>query len=140
MIPMGEEVKLAFDFARSLSQQLITLSTAIIAVTVTFARDLKIGSSGAAKHLIRVSWTLYLISILCGVWSLMALTGNLAPAQGTAVLNLQGLNIRIPAGLQVISFLLATIMLILQAVWRQPASDSLIERHKMERLDEPPPG
>lgn len=131
---MNDEAKLAFDFAKTLSQQLITLSTAIIGVTVTFTKELKIGSSGVSKKLIRVSWVLYLISIVCGIWHLMALTGNLAPAEGPPVLDLRGLNVRLPAILEVISFLLATVMLILQAVWRQPPSNSLIERYKEEQI------
>ncbi|HEY9007886.1 MAG TPA: hypothetical protein VIM75_17220 [Ohtaekwangia sp.] len=78
---MEETQKKAFDFAADLTKQLITLSTAIITLTVTFSKDIigKIDSSN--RYLLLLSWVFFIISILLGLLTLMALTGNLDPIE-----------------------------------------------------------
>ncbi len=78
---MEETQKKAFDFAADLTKQLITLSTAIITLTVTFSKDIigKIDSSN--RYLLLLSWIFFIISILLGLLTLMALTGNLDPIE-----------------------------------------------------------
>src|SRR5215468_10416340 len=65
----------AFDFAADATKQILTLSTGILALTITFAKDI-LGAPGHWSRLLGWSWILYLISILCGVWTLLALTGS----------------------------------------------------------------
>lgn len=74
-----EHQKKAFDFAVDLTKQLITLSTAIITLTVTFSKDIIGAVDNANRYLLLVSWIFFLVSILLGLLSLMALTGNLDP-------------------------------------------------------------
>lgn len=74
-----EHQKKAFDFAVDLTKQLITLSTAIITLTVTFSKDIIGMVDNANRYLLLLSWIFFLVSILLGLLSLMALTGNLDP-------------------------------------------------------------
>ena len=76
---MEENQKKAFDFAVDLTKQLITLSTAIITLTVTFSKDILGGVDDSNKYLLLTSWIFFIISIFLGVLTLMALTGNLDP-------------------------------------------------------------
>lgn len=76
---MEENQKKAFDYAVDLTKQLITLSTAIITLTVTFSKDIIGVIDNSNKYLLLFSWIVFIISILLGVLTLMALTGNLDP-------------------------------------------------------------
>lgn len=110
---MTEQIKLAFEFASDLSKQLITLSTAILALTITFTKDI-LGVKGKPIHLLLISWIFYLVSIFFGIWSLMALTGTLVPvdnADSNEVTEL-GFNVRLPAALQILTFILSTALII----------------------------
>lgn len=77
---LEETQKKAFDFAVDLTKQLITLSTAIITLTVTFSKDIIGGIVNSTnRYLLLFSWIFFIISILLGLLTLMALTGNLDP-------------------------------------------------------------
>jgi hypothetical protein len=76
---MDEQVKLGFEFAKALGEQLITLSTGILALSITFTKDLVSRVPPRAALVLGFSWLLYVASILCGLDHLMALTGQLAP-------------------------------------------------------------
>ena len=76
---MEENQKKAFDFAADLTKQLITLSTAVITLSVTFSKDIIGISKGWRLYLLIGIWGLYFLSILFGLLTLMSLTGNLDP-------------------------------------------------------------
>lgn len=65
--------ELSFQFAKEIATQLITLSSALIGVSVTFLKDFR---SDRLTPL-RISWGLYIATIICGIWTLMTLTGTL---------------------------------------------------------------
>jgi hypothetical protein len=100
----------AFEFCSDLTKQLLTLSTAIIAITITFSKDVfgSISSiKGAGSFWMTSSWVCYVIAIMFGIWALMALTGTLEPANGlTNAASIRGGNIRIPSLCQILFFLL----------------------------------
>ena len=117
---MDEQRKKAFDFAQETSKQLITLATAIIGLTVTFGKDFAGGVEGCARFLAIGSWVLFLLSILFGLMTLMAMTGSLEPkldpkraSEPPAVPSVRGSNVIIPAAIQVFLFFLALVA----AVW-----------------------
>ncbi len=62
---------------RDLVKQILTLSTGIIAITITFSKDFisidKISAN--SQYLISVSWILFLVSIVFGILALMAISG-----------------------------------------------------------------
>lgn len=102
---MDDQAKAAFSSASDTSKQLITLATGLLALEITFAKDV-IGSLGAsAKYFIGISWVLLLLSVIAGVWTLLALTGSLAQQATPTSQSISGSNVRIPAILQILLFL-----------------------------------
>lgn len=76
---MDEQKKLAFEFAKESTKQIITLSTAIIAISVTFSKDIFNDPNIIQKGLLIGSWIMFLVSVVFGVFTLLALTGTLDP-------------------------------------------------------------
>lgn len=100
----------AFDFAQDATRQLITLSTAVIALTVTFLTDVvKAASSGSARVL-QLAWICYFISIVFGVFTLLGLAGNLERPGKTGKPSIYRLNIRVSSHVQVLSFCIAVLL------------------------------
>lgn len=75
----NERTKKAFDFYADSTKQLITLSTAIIAVTITFAKDILGALPGFAKLSLMIALICYLVSVFFGLGTLLSLTGALQP-------------------------------------------------------------
>ena len=76
---MKENQKKAFDFAADTTKQLIGISTGIIALMVTFSKDIVGNSEGSPKMLLAWTWGIFILSIVSGILTLMALTGTLQP-------------------------------------------------------------
>jgi len=101
---------LAFQFAREVSTQLITIASALIGISVTFIKDF----TPSGKAWLRTSWLLYILSILFGVITLMALTGTLESlATSGAPFKSFSFSTRWAAGVQIIAFLTATVCLVI---------------------------
>lgn len=101
----------AFDFAQDVTKQVLTLATAIIALTITFFKDFAGHATYSAEVVMGSSWIAYLVSVILGLWTLMALTGTLQPLRSATIeLSIQGMNVRLPALLQLLSFLVALIL------------------------------
>ena len=69
---MDERDRLAFEFARDTTNQLLTLSTGVVALTITFASDFVGGVSPWVRVLAVLSWACLLLSILFGLLTLLA--------------------------------------------------------------------
>jgi hypothetical protein len=76
-----ERQQKAFDFCADATKQLLTVATAIIAFTITFAKDFVVNVRNSAKIWAYLSWSGYLLSIVCGILTLYALTAQLEPSQ-----------------------------------------------------------
>ena len=114
---MDERRKKAFDFASDLTKQLITLATGILAITITFSKDIiqppNTPTPRSAILMMILAWVAYLLSIIFGLWNLMALTGELEPKGASpAEPTTKGSNVFIPTVLQIGSFLVGTLMAI----------------------------
>lgn len=81
---MDPQTSKAFDFASELVKQLLTLSTGIIALTITFLKDVIEKAPTNLKWCIALAWIFYFISIAFGLLTMMALTGSLAPVKAPA--------------------------------------------------------
>ena len=116
---MDEQKKQAFVFAQDTTKQLITLSTGIIALTITFSKDVLGTSSLFQQSLLVWSWLSFLLSVVLGVWTLLALTGTLEPEEivatkktseenenQTSQPTIRGRNVTLPSLLQIITFLI----------------------------------
>jgi hypothetical protein len=107
---MTDEQKLSFDFARSVTLQLITISSAIITLGVTFWEKFKpIGTAGDWKWWLTWSWLCLSVSVIGGFWSWLAQTGTLARTSGDQ-LTIYRANILIPATIQVVAFTVGLLM------------------------------
>jgi hypothetical protein len=101
---VDDQTKTAFDFARDCTKQLITLATAIITLEITFKRDFVGTLPDGARRYASFSWLAFLLSVVFGVWTLMALTGTLEADKSIPV-SIRGKNVVIPSMLQIILFL-----------------------------------
>lgn len=110
---MDEQRKKAFDFAQDVAKQLITLATAVITITLTYNKDFAKHATEGNRQLVVFSLYLFLVSILFGLWTLMALTGNLQPTSGSGTPSIRTANVTLPAILQIICFLVAMFLVIL---------------------------
>lgn len=118
---LDERAKKAVDAVSDLAKQLITLSTGVIAITISFAKDI-FGGNTRGNGLLMASWIVYLVCIIAGVWVLMAIAGTLDPTNSetpapaaTDKRVLRG-NVRFPAGLQVLAFVVATVLVALAGI------------------------
>jgi hypothetical protein len=74
---MTTELLQAFSFAKDVAIQFITISSAIIGVTITFLKDFERPES-KWRYLLVLTWLLLFASIFFGYLDLLSLTGTLA--------------------------------------------------------------
>lgn len=103
-----EATKLAVGLAKDLSVQLLTLSSALIGLTIVFAKDVKKTHSRLEGLLVILLLFLYLASISYGIYAIMKLIGSLAPIGGPVVLEVDAA--RSATEWQIGTFLLATVL------------------------------
>jgi hypothetical protein len=96
----------AFEAARDTVKQVMTLSTAILTLSLAAANLAKTLPNPGRCWLIG-SWFLHLASLLAGTWALFALTGGQQPTPGGADPSIYASAIRIPAAAQLILFVIA---------------------------------
>lgn len=112
MATFDDQRKSAFDYASGAIKQVITLSTAILAVSITFATDI-VENTTAYRWLLVVAWIVYIGAILFGLWCLLALTGELEEKADTSeVPSTRGGNVVLPAVLMIVTFVGATGLLV----------------------------
>ncbi len=98
----------AFAFAQESTKQLLTLSTAVLALTLAFLKD--VADKDAPRWIISVAWIGYVVSIVFGIATLMTLAGNLEGKNNdSAQPSIYEGNTRALAALQVVTFILALI-------------------------------
>jgi hypothetical protein len=97
----------AFDFALDVTKQLITLATAVIALTITFLTDVAKEASADTARWLQAGWVFYLVSIAFGILTLMALTGTLGDTKSSDPPSINASNILMFAKVQVGSFFVA---------------------------------
>ena len=112
----GADIRLqkTFDYAIDLTKQLLTLGTAVIAVTVTIGKDIQTGRHG----LLLIALVGYLISIICGILTLYALMTEFAPHRQDrrdALPSIGSWRVRGPSLLQIVTFALGTAFLVAYA-------------------------
>lgn len=102
---MDEQLKISFQSARDTTKQFITLATGIIALEITFLTDVVKALDNGVKLYVQLSWLSFLLSILFGIWTLMALTGTIAKRKNEKLPNIYGSNVKLPSILQIVTFL-----------------------------------
>jgi hypothetical protein len=79
-------------FAAETVKQVLTLSSAILVLTVTFAKDHLLKDGKRVSWALKASWICFLVSTLGGVWTLLALTAEAQKAKP----NIWELNVTLP--------------------------------------------
>lgn len=102
---MDDQAKAAFASASESSKLLITLATGLLALEITFAKDIVVTLSRTGRILVGVSWALFLLSVVAGLWTQFALTGSLGVATVPTATTIFNSNVRIPATAQILLFL-----------------------------------
>lgn len=75
---MDEQVKVAFEAARDTTKQVITLATTMLFVMLAFSKAF-IGPDGSAASLFASAGIVFILSIGCGLFTLMGLTREISP-------------------------------------------------------------
>jgi hypothetical protein len=106
---MDEHVSKAFDIAQDSSKQLLTVAAGIVVLTITFFEDFGKHAPFSAKILLAVAWTVYCISILCGIFTLQTLAGNLENGK----LSIYQFNTKLFSIAQIATFVIALILTVI---------------------------
>lgn len=114
---MNEQIKASFASASESSKQSITLATGLIGLEITFAKDLVKQLNCTGKFLIGSSWVFLMLSVVAGIWSLLAITGSLGSTTPLTVRTIYSPNIRIPSILQILLFLLGLLFTVIFGIW-----------------------
>jgi hypothetical protein len=101
---MEERTKQAFQSVNDSFKQMMTLSTGVLTLEITFLKDIIKNLSHAAYLSLGLSWFSFLISLLAGIAGLLAITGSLSKTDNLTPASVYGTNIRFPAMFQVIFF------------------------------------
>ncbi len=108
---MDDQIQLGFQLANELSKQLLTLSTGILALSVTFTKDLLKGDPGVGLGSLKAAWACLLATILFAVAHMHALTGHLLPVEYRAADSIGGFARLLGAG-ELLAFLAAIAFLL----------------------------
>ncbi len=107
-----ELIMKAFDFASGSTKQLITLSTALIVIPITYKSNF---NDNGCQILLFMSWASLFISVLFGIITLMALTGTLEKSsedsKNPIKLSIYGKNVKRPSLLQIVFFIFGLLFL-----------------------------
>jgi hypothetical protein len=105
------ELTKQFDTAADIAKALLTLSTAILTLTITFLKDITTTATAADKVFLGVGWAFFFISICGGIWLLYAVLGSEKEiAAGTAHTVYDG-NTAVPMAVQQLCFLVGVLAL-----------------------------
>lgn len=131
-----------------LTKQLITLATAIITVMITFSKDI-FGTNDHYIAWLLGSWILFLLSIVFGIFTLMALTGVLAQSPKTQNIEdkkmsenfdnsgIYKCNVRWFEGMQIFLFIIALLLSIIygyKSLSHKKNSQKWIETFEIVRI------
>ena len=99
--------------AHETTKQVLTLTTGIATLTLTFAEKFKTGASLSVPMTLYWSWGLYALATLFGLWTLFAIVGtHNALDQGRGSPDAMAWNIRYPALGMVLSFAAAFVLML----------------------------
>jgi lysylphosphatidylglycerol synthetase-like protein (DUF2156 family) len=101
---LDDRSKLAFSSVGDACKQILSLTTAIVTLTIAFAKDIAVEASVADQRWLTAAWMVYAVSVLAGSWTLLALTGSLGRPDIGNRASIYRSNITIPATLQMATF------------------------------------
>lgn len=115
---MDPRLQKTFDYAIDVTKQLLTLASAVLALTLTVAKAAPNGTRG----LMLAGWAAFLLSVIFGIVSLYALMREFAPRSdgGDAAPSIGSLRVRGPLLLQIVTFAFGAVFVVAYAysVWK----------------------
>ena len=113
---MPDWTERSFDLVSDLTKQVLILSTATIALSVTFLTDVASNAGRAARVVLAASWIAFLIAVVLGLMTLMAATGvqRNAAAEGATSPTIDAGNLRILGGGQLLTFGIGLVLLLVR--------------------------
>jgi hypothetical protein len=93
---MDDQTKAAFGSATETIKNVITLSSGILTVSITFLKDINKHPSSLEVWIIEASWVCLLLAAVSGVLTLAAITGTVARSKPLEATALYGANIARP--------------------------------------------
>ncbi|GAA2767351.1 hypothetical protein GCM10010103_63930 [Streptomyces paradoxus] len=97
-----ERRRLALAAGVDTCKHVLTLTTAVVTLTISFAKDISADASASDLLWLRLSWLSHAVSVLAGVITLLALAGTTHEADENR--SIYATNIRLPAAVQMIFF------------------------------------
>lgn len=108
----------SFELAREMTTQLLTLATAVIGVSATFAKDISPQIRKGTRRMLYASWLFFLVSVICGLATLGTMAGFLGRSADAKASDVYNPNITFMAKAQVVCFLVGIILLVVHAISR----------------------
>ena len=107
----------ALKAQKELCGQILTLSTTLIAFTVTFADKFGVRATKesplTAPPELQWAWGLYFLSIVFGLWATMAIVGTMTASEAGPPVTPGRDSIKLPAILMILAFLAALVLTVL---------------------------
>ncbi|MET7888626.1 hypothetical protein [Streptomyces avermitilis] len=97
-----ERRKLALAAASETSKHVLTLTTAVVTITISLAKDIVGKASRSDLMWLQWAWLAHAVSVLAGVLVLLALAGTVD--EGDETRSIYSANIRLPAAMQMVFF------------------------------------
>lgn len=106
----------AFDFALSTTKQVVSLSTGFLVLSITFLDTIVSDVGEEAQLILQFSWGFFLISIITGVITMMAMTGNLGKVKYGGSLSVYEGSFNKFAIIEMTSFLIGVLLVVVFGV------------------------
>jgi hypothetical protein len=115
---LDQRLQKTFDYAIDVTKQLLTLGSAILALTLTVAKEAPNGTRG----FMLAGWGAFLLSVIFGIVSLYTLIREFAPTgDGSDAPSIRSWRVRGPLLLQIVTFALGAVFVVAYAysVWKK---------------------
>lgn len=109
---MASNTERAFDLITEISKQIVTLSTGLIALGITFNKDFLGSTPNPARAWLPWSWLALLFAVACAIWTLLGATGVQAIA-GAEDAEPYAVAIRLPAIGEIVFFGLGLLLTVI---------------------------
>jgi hypothetical protein len=98
-----------FDYAADVTKQQLTLSTAVVTITVAFVKDIAKNAPADARIALYIAWGLFALAIIAGICTLLNLTGHVGGADDPAHKGIMADGIKLFATIQIVCFVVAIV-------------------------------
>ncbi|MFF7233298.1 hypothetical protein [Streptomyces sioyaensis] len=109
-----ERRNLALAAASETSKHVLTLTTAVITITISLTKDIVGKATPSDLMWLQLAWLAHAVSVLAGVATLLALAGTVNEADSTR--SIYSTNIRLPAAMQMAFFGLGLALVVIFGV------------------------